>query len=54
MRLDRHHQASRLEKLLETVDNLGRTPLLDSLYCYEHCAIMELLVEAGADVKGSD
>ena len=44
---------SRLEKFLETVDHLGRTPLLDSCY-NKHCATVELLVEAGADVKGAD
>ena len=44
---------SRLKKLWKTVDKFGTTPLLYSCY-YKNCATIELLAEAGADLKGSD
>jgi len=44
---------SRLEKLIETADKFGRTPLLDSFRC-KASATIELLVEAGADLKATD
>ena len=44
---------SRLEKFLETVDKFGDTPLLHSCF-YKNCATIELLTEAGADLKRSE
>jgi len=44
---------SSLEKFLETVNNSGRTPLLDSCR-FKGSTTIELLVKAGADLKGSD
>lgn len=44
---------TRLEKFLETVDKFGETPLLYSCF-YKNCATIELLTEAGADLKRSD
>ena len=44
---------SRLKKLLETADKSGKTPFLYSC-SYKNCAAIELLAEAGADLKGTD